>query len=73
MLHTEALFLVNDDQAQVLEHYAVREDAVRADTTSSTAPDAISSVIWRVSFRLLEAGEHANLHGKPEKRSLNVS
>ena len=28
VLHSKALFLVNDDQAQVLEYHAVREDAV---------------------------------------------
>ena len=63
VLHTEALFLVNDDQAQVLEHYAVREDAVRTDHHVHRAGcDFFGNLAG--FFRLLEAGKHANLHGE---------
>ncbi|CNI75983.1 Uncharacterised protein [Mycobacterium tuberculosis] len=41
--------------------------------TTSTAPDAISSVIWRVSFAFWKRESTRIFTGKPEKRSLNVS
>ena len=63
MLHAKALFLVNDDQAQVLEHYAVREDAVGTDHHVHRAGcDFFGNLAG--FLRLLEAGEHTNLHGE---------
>ena len=41
--------------------------------TTSTAPDAISSVIWRVSFAFWKRDSTRIFTGNPEKRSLNVS
>ena len=63
MLHAKALFLVNNDQAQVLEHHAVREDAVR---TNHHIHRAGCNLFGNLAgfLRLLEAGEHANLHGE---------
>ena len=63
MLHTEALFLVNDDQAQVLEHNAVRENPVGANHHVHRAGCNFFGNLAGF-FRLLEAGEHANLHGE---------
>ena len=63
MLHAKALFLVNDDQAQVLEYHAVREDAVG---TNHNVHRAGCDFFGNLAgfLRLLEAGEHTNLHGE---------
>ena len=55
MLHAKALFLVNDDQAQVLEYHAVRENAVG---TNHHVHRAGCDFFGNLAgfFRLLEAG-----------------
>ncbi len=63
MLHAEALLLVDDDQAQILEHDTLRENAVRTDHHVHRAGgDFFGNLAGFLD--LLEAGEHANLHGK---------
>ena len=63
VFHAEALLLVNDDQAQIFENDALREEAVRTDHhVHRTGCDFFGNLAGFLG--LLEAGKHANLHGE---------